>query len=85
MGSNMVYLEHRLRRFECHVQRKERRDMYDRFDFYYTEFLKLYRVNTNIAMDLIDIILKSRLELERQHGLIFRMSGMYITLCIYFK
>jgi len=41
--------------------------MHNPFDIHY-EFIKLYLVNTDIEMDLIDIS-HSRLEPERQNGL----------------
>jgi hypothetical protein len=65
---DLLYLEHRMRRFERRDQRRNWRELHDPFDLHDTEFIKLYRVNADIVMELTEA-LRPRLERERPNSL----------------
>ncbi|EFN81248.1 Putative nuclease HARBI1, partial [Harpegnathos saltator] len=65
---DILYLEHRMRRLERRMERKNWRELHDPFDLRNIEFLKLYRLSPEIVIDLIET-LRPRLEHERPGGL----------------
>lgn len=78
----IVYLEHRMRRLERRRQRRNWREMHDPFDIHDMEFTKLYRLNPEIVMDLINI-LRPRLMHERLSGLsVIHQVDIYIAFYI---
>ena len=60
----LLHLEHRMNRLERQIQRHNWRELHDPFDLDETEFIKLYRVNPDIVMDVTNAI-RERIEYQR--------------------
>lgn len=53
---DLLNLEHRVRRLERRVEKKEWRDNHDWFYLHDDEFLKLYKVSPDTIMELANIL-----------------------------